>query len=191
MAAKLNVPVASVLRVIAKQGVAPRPSSGPPATPKATPLAGADWKDDGGLSKALEAAGMSTGEGAEAPPRPESANPNLPPPPTPEDLVAMLTAVNGIVCRMAATVWKVKLDKGELESIITLTKEEKGALLMLAPYAADYAPELMSRMKPIMAWTFVGAYLVMSGTRVMDIRGRKPPKLTKAARMAPENEDVE
>lgn len=151
-------------------------------------MAGATWKGDGGLDRALAAAGIAADASPEATPSGE-AKPQLPPPPTPAELVAFLSAINGTVCRLAATVWQVKVSKEELAELSTLSKEEKDTLATLAPYAAEYAPEIMTKFKPVMAWTFVGFYVLMSGQRVMAIRAKAPKKLTKAAEMAPEYKD--
>lgn len=150
-------------------------------------LAGGSLKTDGGLDKALGAAGFapSSFAGPSAPSGSGVGSAPLPPPPTPEQLVALLSAVNGMACRMAATVYRVKLSKSDLAELCTLGKEEKQVLESLAPYAAEYAPQVMSKVKPAMAWGFVAAYLVMTGTRIWEIRAKRPPKLTRAAERAP------
>lgn len=153
-------------------------------------LAGATHKSDGGLDKALAAAGFgggssSGGSGASN----SGANSQPLPTITPEQIVALLTALNGVACRVASTIWRVPLTDDEMQKIVRLTKDEKDCMEALAPYAAEYAPLIMQHIKPILAGAFVCVVIISTGSRVYEIRERSPKvkeaRLTKIARKAP------
>ena len=94
-------------------------------------------------------------------------------------MVALLGGLSTLVCKTAATIYRVPLTSKQLDELTTLTRSEKDMLEALAPYAAEYAPELMGKVKPVLAWAFVGVYGLAVGTRVWDIREQSPKQRAK------------
>lgn len=169
LAAKYGVRVQSIRTWIERQAN-PVPSN-PLPTP---PLPG--FFTSSPLDSALRAAGLgasSTGpvpsgavpsqhdplrpaptvDAAGSPPRPIGERP-----PTPDELVAILEAVDLMVMRTIGATRFSRVRGKDLDQACKLPEQEKRALAYLAPFAADYTPQVMQYAKPAMAFLFVGVW---------------------------------
>lgn len=156
---ELRIPLSAVERLARKSG----PSSG-------GAFAGGVHKKDGGLDKALSAAGFAPSEGGTPTASPESKPPTI----SPEALVALVVGLNGAVCRAVSTIYRLDFTSAEVQKVASITKSEKDMLEGLAPYATDLVPEMMQYAKPALAWGFVGLVALTVGTRGYELREMSP-----------------
>lgn len=197
IAKTMGVREAAVARVRRKRAPGNLSERAEVPAPAATPptdggMAGSDEKTDGGLDAALRAAGIA----GETPPGPGS-------PPVPEDdereerrevdgkaLMALLQGLSSIVTRAGASIYGTEKTPQEVAERAKLSKEEREALAMLAPYAADYAPEVMDKVKPLAAFAFVGVFGFCQWARISEFREEKRQRLAREARNAPRTVEV-
>lgn len=157
--------------------------------PRATPIPGPTGpapvpaSDGSLLDRAMAAIGGGTPgsppPGAPMTPAARPVNAEGLPVPTADELVALITTVDLVVMGTIIPMRYPEIRGAEFERLVKFPDMERKALVMLAPYAADYAPVVMAYMKPAMAGLFVGVWamsVVRRFKQVEAVAEEKRPK---------------
>lgn len=125
------------------------------------------------LAAAKKGAGVGSGEAPEVVPAPAPQSGPAPAPavpkilvPSADELVAIITGIDGVVIKTIAAVRNKHVPPQQFMELAKLPKEDREQLLSLAPYAAEYVPEVMHYFRPAMAICFVLVWGISVAGRV-------------------------
>jgi transposase-like protein len=126
------------------------------------------------LAAAKKGAGIGAAEATEVgAPGSKSADTAPAPAPVPkvmvpsaQELVAIIEGIDGVVIKTIAAVRNKHVPPQQFMELARLPREDREQLLSLAPYAAEYVPEVMQYFRPAMAVCFVLVWGISVAGRV-------------------------